>query len=104
MKVNFDSFDDYTNYIKENGVDICNAIHKSIERAIKENEDEALLFEIFFAGQEFVYEITIDKPDWIDSLNRCVQVFTDNNESDKAIDAHELKLLLEDLLDVEKIS
>jgi len=104
MKVNFNSFEEYTDYIKENGVDICYTIYRSIEKALKENEKEALLFEIFFAGQEFVYEITIDQVDWVDSLTRCVTVFTENNETDKAIDAHELKELVEDLLEIEKTS
>jgi len=98
MKVNFRNVDEFTNFVKDNKVDISNAIYRSIEKAVKENQKEALLFEIHFMGQEFLYEITIDQPDWIDSLNKSIEVFTNSNESDKAIDAHELKLLVEDLL------
>jgi hypothetical protein len=100
MKINFDHFEDYTDYIKDNHVEICTAIFRSIERAIKENEDEALLFEIFFGGQDFVYEVTIDRPDWIGSLDRCIDLFTQHNQADLAIDAHQLKTLVEELLEL----
>ena len=102
MKVNFDRFEDYTDYIKDNHVEICWTITRSIEKAVRGNKDEALLFEIYFAGQDFVYEITIDKPDWVDSLTRSIQVFTDNNESDKAIEAYEIQGLVIEVLELEK--
>jgi len=98
MKVNFHTFEEYQDYIQDNPVQVCEALYKSIDKALRTNEEDALMFEIFFANQDYVYEVFLEKENWTDSLERCVEIFSEHNQANLAIDAYELKQVVLDFL------
>ena len=56
------------------------------------------MFEIFFENQDYVYEVFLEKENWTDSLERCVEIFSEHNQANLAIDAYELKQVVLDFL------
>lgn len=98
MKINFHTFEEYQDYIQDNPVQVCEALYKSIDEALRTNEEDALMFEIFFANQDYVYEVFLEKENWTDSLERCVEIFSEHNQANLAIDAYELKQVVLDFL------
>ena len=98
MKVNFHTFEEYQDYIQNNPVNVCQALYESIDEALRSNNDDALMYEIYFRNQDYVYEVFLEKENWIDSLDRCVEIFSDNNKSNLAIEAYELKKVVLDFL------
>ena len=98
MKVNFHTFEEYQDYIQDNPVHVCEALYKSINEALRTNKEDALMFEIFFENQDYVYEVFLEKENWTDSLERCVEIFTKHNKVNLAIDAYELKQVILDFL------
>ena len=98
MKVNFHTFEEYQDYIQNNPVKVCQALYESIDEALRSNNDDALMYEIYFRNQDYVYEVFLEKENWIDSLDRCVEIFSDNNKSNLAIEAYELKKVVLDFL------
>ena len=98
MKVNFHTFEEYQDYIQDNPVQVCEALYKSINEALRTNKEDALMFEIFFENQDYVYEVFLEKDNWTDSLERCVEIFSEHNQANLAIDAYELKQVVLDFL------
>ena len=98
MKVNFHTFEEYQDYIQDNPVQVCEALYKSINEAVRTNKEDALMFEIFFENQDYVYEVFLEKENWTDSLERCVEIFSEHNQANLAIDAYELKQVVLDFL------
>jgi len=98
MKVNFHTFEEYQDYIQDNPVKICEALYQSINEALRTNKEDALMFEIFFENQDYVYEVFLEKENWTDSLERCVEIFSEHNKANLAIDAYELKQVVLDFL------
>lgn len=98
MKVNFHTFEEYQDYIQDNPVQVCEALYKSINEALRTNKEDALMFEIFFENQDYVYEVFLEKENWTDSLERCVEIFSEHNQANLAIDAYELKQVVLDFL------
>lgn len=97
MQVNFETFEEYENYIQNNSLEVCKRIKDSIYKSLRLNLDQALLFEIHFKGSNYVYEVRLDNDQWINSLNRCLKVFTGEGASNLAIETFELKSDLEEL-------
>ena len=98
MKVNFHTFEEYQDYIQDNPVQVCEALYKSFNEALRTNKEDALMFEIFFENQDYVYEVFLEKENWTDSLERCVEIFSEHNQANLAIDAYELKQVVLDFL------
>tara|TARA_B100001093_G_scaffold277390_1_gene265123 strand:- start:1259 stop:1558 length:300 start_codon:yes stop_codon:yes gene_type:complete len=98
MKVNFHTFEEYQDYIQGNPVQVCEALYQSINVALRTNKEDALMFEIFFENQDYVYEVFLEKENWTNSLERCVEIFSEHNKSDLAIEAYELKQVVLDFL------
>ena len=86
MKVNFHTFEEYQDYIQDNPVQVCEALYKSINEALRTNKEDALMFEIFFENQDYVYEVFLEKENWTDSLERCVEIFSEHNQANLAIE------------------
>ena len=98
MKVNFHTFEEYQDYIQDNPVQVCEALYKSINEALRTNKEDALMFEIFFENQDYVYEVFLEKENWTYSLERCFEIFSEHNQANLAIDAYELKQVVLDFL------
>ena len=98
MKQNFTDLEEYSDYIKTSKVEIASVMYKSIEKAIKANAKEASVFEIFFEGEEFVYEVTIEQHEWINTLESCLEIFTEKESSDNAIEVYQLLKITKELI------
>jgi len=98
MKVNFHTFEEYQDYIQDNPVEVCEALYQSINEALRTNKEDALMFEIFFVNQDYVYEVFLEKENWTDSLERCVEIFSEHDKANLAIEAYELKQVILDFL------
>ena len=98
MKQNFVDLEEYSNYIKTSKVEIATVMYRSIEDAIKSNVKEASVFEIFFEGEEFVYEVTIQQHEWLNTLESCLEIFTEKDSPDNAIEVYELLEIAKELI------
>lgn len=98
MKQNFADLEEYSNYIKTSKIEIATVMYKSIEEAIKANAKEASVFEIFFEGEEFVYEVTIEQHEWINTLESCLEIFTEKESPDNAIEVYQLLEIAKELI------
>lgn len=90
MKQTFEDLEEYSNYIKNEKVAVATTIFDGIEKAIKNNHKEASIFEIYFDNEEYVYDISVEKEEWIKTLESCLDIFTENEVSNKAIEAFQL--------------
>lgn len=97
MKIDFDSFQDYENFIKEESVEVMKAVSDSIKEAVTYNQESALLFELYFKGGKYAYELTLDRDQWETTLDKCIEVFTKHREPDLAIDTYYLKEMVREL-------
>ena len=98
MKQHFADLEEYSNYIKTSKVEIATVMFKSIEEAIKVNAKSASVFEIFFEGEEFVYEVTIEQHEWINTLESCLEIFTEKESPDNAIEVYQLLEIAKELI------
>lgn len=98
MKQNFADLEEYSEYIKTSKVEIATVMYKGIEKAMKANAKEASVFEIFFDGEEFVYEITIGHDEWINTLESCLDIFTKEDSPDNAIEVYQLLEIAKELI------
>ena len=98
MKVNFYTFEEYEDYIQSNPVQVCEALYRSIDEALRTNKEDALMYEIFFENEDYVYEVFLEKDNWTDSLEKCVEIFSNHDKTNLAIDAYELKQVVLDFL------
>lgn len=98
MKQNFTDLEEYSNYIKTSKIEIATVMYKSIEEAIKINAKEASVFEIFFEGEEFVYEVNIEQHEWINTLESCLEIFTEKESPDNAIEVYQLLEIAKELI------
>jgi hypothetical protein len=98
MKQNFADLEEYSDYIKTSKVQIATVMYKGIEKAMKVNAKEASVFEIFFEGEEFVYEVTIEQNEWINTLKSCLEIFTEKDSPDNAIEVYQLLEIAKELI------
>ena len=98
MKQNFTDLEEYSNYIKTSKIEIATVMYKSIEEAIKANTKTASVFEIFFEGEEYVYEVTIEQHEWINTLESCLEIFTEKESPDNAIEVYQLLEIAKELI------
>lgn len=92
MILEFDSLTEYEEYFRLNKLQISREIVKSIEDSFEKNFSEAIPFKIVFSNiREILYEISVGKEDWVDSIDACMKIFTDLEASDDAIDAYFVK-------------
>jgi len=87
--------EDYLDFFRDRKVEVTNAICNGIEVAFETQQDVANVFEVDFIDSLSVYEVSIDKKDWSDTLTSCMNIFQEHNESDMAIDAYMLKKKVE---------
>ena len=89
MYLEFDTIKEYESYFKKNKVEVAKTIAKSISEAYDNEKEEAFVFEIGFEGNDqIVYEVSVEKDQWEQSLEACLKIFTDHDENDEAIDTY----------------
>jgi len=91
MIYNFDSPTEYVNFVKTNKSEVTKAIVQGINLALDLELDNAVILELNFDRQKQAFEISLDKSQWETSLNACIDIFVENNESDNAIDTYLVK-------------
>lgn len=96
MKINFNSFEDYEEFIRTESVEVLQSVLEGIKEAISYNRNTANLFELYFKGSKYFYELTLEREEWIPALDKCIEIFTEKNESDLAIDSYYLKEMVKE--------
>ena len=92
----FDSVEGWEKTIKETPTETYINVFKEIKEAFDNGEDKAIVFEIFIKDHEDMYEVSLDKDQWIQTLSSCIDAFSENDLSDYAIDAYTLKKAIEE--------
>lgn len=88
MEYTFESFEEYEKYFIKNKVEVTKAIIQGIDRSIDENVDKAIIFDIIFENYFYGYEISIEKDEWLHSIESCMKILQEYNDSNGVIDAY----------------
>lgn len=102
MKVTFNSLEEYEEFVKTESVEVLKSVLEGIKEAVSYNKQEAELFELFFKGSKYSYKLTLERGEWIQALDKCIEIFTDKKESDLAIDSYYLKEIVQEIIPSKK--
>jgi len=91
MVYTFDDKQQYLQYFKTNKLEVTKNIVEGIDYSLEHELSSALVFELNFKGTSVAYEITIDKEDWEKTLDACLEIFTEFEDADGAIDTYLVK-------------
>lgn len=91
MIYNFDTPAEYIDFVKSNKTEVVTSIVQGINIALELGLDNAVLMELNFDRHKQAFEISLDKSQWEASLDACIEIFMENNESDNAIDTYLVK-------------
>lgn len=104
MYLEFESLKEYENYFTKNKLEVARTIAQGISKAHESEKEEALIFEIGFENSDqIVYEVSVEKKEWIRSLDACLDIFTKEEDSDNAIDTFLIKKKLLSKKDVKSL-
>jgi len=87
-KIKFKNTDEFERVFKQQDQEITDSIYESIEEASQLKKRTANLFEISFENVEVVYNISLPLSQWETALQTCLDLYTNSNEPDKAIDTY----------------
>lgn len=93
--LNFNTVEEFTEYTQNARAEICSCILSSLQDAFEEEEEEPVVLEVTLNLSDFVYEIVIDRQEWITALTKCKDIFVESTLADEAIDAYQLIKKLE---------
>lgn len=88
--LDFKTHKDFRDYIENAGAEICSCILDGIKQALEENVDNPCLMVYNIKDVGLVYEMTVLREEWINSLSKCLTKFTELNYPDQAIDTYML--------------
>ena len=72
--------DDEERYIYENRFKIHSRILKGVESAIKNNDNNIVLFKIINHMSNYTVMMTVSKDNWEESLDKCMKFFIKEEE------------------------
>jgi hypothetical protein len=84
----FETIEDFEEFAENARDRICSCILFSLDRAFEDKEEDTVLFDVSVKQDINIYEIFLNKAEWVTALNSCIEVFTNSNMSDEAIDAY----------------
>lgn len=89
-KLHFNTPEEFTATFRKKNVDVTNTIVESIEKAMQNRKQTALLFEITFEEHDNLYEISLPRSQWEHALQSCLDFYHKEEMSDAAIDTWKL--------------
>lgn len=104
MYLEFESLTEYERYFTKNKSTIARTIAEGIDKAYESEKEEALIFEIGFENSDqIVYEVSVERGEWVRTLDACLDIFTKEEDSDGAIDTFLIKKKLLKSKDVKSL-
>lgn len=99
--LNFKTVDEFEDFTENARDEICSCILLSLQEAFELQEVEpVVLFEVDIDEDVNTYEIYLHRDEWVTALSGCLEVLTERNRSDEAIDAY---LLIKKIKEVDNI-
>jgi len=95
----FETIEDFEEFAENARDKICSCILFSLTKAFEEKENDPILFDVTVRDDINVYEIFLNRSEWITGLTSCIEVFTQSNLADQAIDAYLLVQKLKEEVD-----
>lgn len=84
-QLHFKTLEEFKNYPSENRGEISKYILDGIAAAIEKGKSSAFIFLIFVEEDNFSYEVTLPKANWISALTLCMEHFQ-KEDVDSSID------------------
>lgn len=94
----FDEVTEFDTFFSGDNPEITDAIIEGIGKAIEEGLEEAELFELGFDEEDDFYTVSLEKGEWPQALNACMNKYEDSERYDDVLDAYELLKKATDLL------
>lgn len=93
--LNFETIDEYSNYMETARAEICSCTIHVLEEAYLDKEDHPSIMTAAITGEDQVYEMSLSRSQWPIMLEKCLEILSESDRyADDAIDAY---LLLEKL-------
>jgi len=99
--LNFKTVDEFEDFTENARDEICSCILLSLQEAFELQEVEpVVLFEVDIDEDINTYEIYLHRNEWVTALSGCLDVLTERNRNDEAIDAY---LLIKKIKEVDNV-
>jgi hypothetical protein len=99
--LNFKTVDEFEDFTENARDEICSCILLSLQEAFELEETEpVVLFEVDIDEDINTYDIYLHRNEWVTALSGCLDVFTEYNRGDDAIDTY---LLIKKIEEVDKV-
>lgn len=99
--LNFKTVDEFEDFTENARDEICSCILLSLQEAFELQEVEpVVLFEVDIDEDINTYEIYLHRDEWVTALSGCLDVLTERNRNDEAIDAY---LLIKKIKEVDNV-
>tara|TARA_E500000331_G_scaffold86556_2_gene82175 strand:- start:466 stop:762 length:297 start_codon:yes stop_codon:yes gene_type:complete len=89
-RLHFDNTEGFSELFKSKKKATTDTIVSGIEKAMQNGDRSAILFEITFAQEDRMFEISLPKSQWKHALESCLDHYHELEESDQAIDCWKL--------------
>lgn len=100
----FETVEEFEEFAENARDKICSCILFSLGKAFEEGENDPIIFDVTVRHDTNIYEIFLNKSEWITGLTTCIEVFTDRNLPDEAIDTYLLIQKLKQEVDISELS
>lgn len=87
-KLQFTTIEEFKQLFKSKNEEVSDAIVQGIQIAKAAGKKSAGLFEISLQDEETVFEISLNRAQWVTALESCLTNYELIQESDKAIDTY----------------
>ena len=84
-QLHFKTLEEFKRYPESNKGDISNYILEGITEALAKGKNSAYIFQIFVEEDNFSYEVSLPKANWISALSLCMEYFQEE-DADKSIE------------------
>lgn len=90
VKLHFKTTEEFDGLFKRKTLSVTRSIVQGIESAMQKNKRTAPLFEITFDDADTMYEISLPRSQWVQSLESCLDHLHSQNLADEEIDCWKL--------------
>lgn len=84
----FDTPRSFTEYFNERTKEITDHIFNCVREGIEEKKKNILLFEVEVEGNEYMFDISLPKKEWVKALEGCLAHYEELNAEDECIDTY----------------
>ena len=90
VPLHFKNTDEFEILFKSKTLKVTDTIVSGIEKAMKENKKTAELFELTFEGNDTMYEVSLNKSEWKNALENCLDHYHQLELADQQIETWKL--------------